>query len=58
MAIIPNTIMPVRTNAPIIRDINLSKKARILTPIGPLTDPAEIWRKGENKVANNIPIEK
>lgn len=54
----PITMTIVLTNAPITREINRSTNARSCTGNGPLTLPAEICRKGANKLRSNNPIEK
>ncbi len=54
----PDIITPVRTNEPMIRDINLSKNACILTPIKPSIWPAEICLYGEKRVFKSNPTEK
>ena len=56
--ILPATINALRTMAPISREINLSKNARICTSSDPRTRPADIWRNGENNVLSNKSIEK
>jgi len=55
----PANIVKMRTNAPTTREISWSNTALKATiGFGSLVLFAEIWRNGENKVANNWPIEK
>jgi len=55
----PANIVKMRTNAPTTREISWSNTALKATiGFGSLVLFAEIWRNGENKVANNWSIEK
>jgi len=54
----PNMTIKLRTIAPIIREINVSKKARICTAVGPSTEPADICLNGAKSVDTSNPTEK